>query len=226
MRYLAKGVAAAVLALALSAPLHAGLISVSSSAPVGAAISQPDFSAPAFNGSQDFTDNAGPPGQTFTPATSMLLSAITVKGFANAPASFGGNVNTGTWTLTIDQVIGGTTLTNLTQETADPSAVTDGFAYVTFTLSAPVALVGGTQYAFDVYSSTGYFGLAKSSTDVYAGGAAIQHGSTSRTSATGATITNTQTADRTFFVTSVPEPGSAGIFASLAGLLAFRRRRG
>src|SRR6185295_1046076 len=151
-------------------PASAGLITTSSSAPSSAAISQPDFSAAAFNGGQDFTDNAGPPGQTFTPAGALTLNAIALKGFANTSASFGGSVNTGTWTVTVSRVDTGNVLTRLTQETANPAAVTNGSDYVILTLAAPVALTAGQQYAFDVFSSTGYFGFAKSSTDVYAGG--------------------------------------------------------
>jgi len=213
-----------LLAAASSAP--AAVLTTSLTAPASAAISQPDFSGPAFNGGQDFTDNAGPPGQTFTPASNLSLTAIAVKGFANTGASFGGNVNTGTWTVTISRVDAGNALTRLSQETADPAAVTDGSAYVTLALTNPVALTGGTQYAFDIFSSTGYFGLAKSTTDVYAGGSAIQHGTTSRTSADGAAIANIQVVDRTFFINpAVPEPGSMMVLA-LGGAAMIRRRRG
>lgn len=208
----------------------AAVLTSSPTAPTGAAIAQPDFSAAAFNGGQDFTDNAGPPGQTFTVgATPLLLSAVTVKGFANTAASFGGNVNTGTWTVTLSIVGAGGVLTQLDQETADPAAVTDGSAYLTlaFNQGTPVTLAANTQYAFDVFSSTGYYGLAKSTADVYAGGAAIQHGSVTRTSATGATIVNPQAVDRTFFVsgTPVPEPAGAGLLVVAAGGMLARRRR-
>jgi hypothetical protein len=218
-------------ACALSAALIAGtsaaaaILTSSPVAPVSADISQPDFSGPAFSGSQDFTDNAGPPGQTFTPATNLALSALTVKGFANTSASFGGNIRTGTWTITISRVDPGNVLTRLDQETADPAAVVDGSAYITLTLANPVSLTAGTQYAFDIFSSGGYFGLAKSSTDVYPGGAAFQHGTISRTSADGAAIANIQTVDRTFYINpSVPEPGSIMLLA-LAGAAALTRRR-
>jgi hypothetical protein len=208
---------------------RAAVITTSGSAPAAAGISQPDFSAAAFNGGQDFTDNAGPPGQTFTAtAATPLLSAFTLKGFANTGASFGGNVNTGTWTVTVSRVDAGNILTRLDQESASPSAVTNGSDYLTFTLATPVALTAGTQYAFDVFSSTGYFGFAKSTSDVYPGGAAIQHGTTSRTAADGATIANPQAVDRTFFVNpAVPEPAAFALFAvpAAAGLLARRQRR-
>src|SRR5437763_3490164 len=115
--------AAAVLAASTSA--RAALLLTSPNAPTSAAISQPDFSAAAFSGSQDFTDNAGPPGQTFTAiAATPTLTAFTLKGFANTGASFGGNVNTGTWTVTVSRIDSGSTLTQLDQETANPSAIT------------------------------------------------------------------------------------------------------
>jgi hypothetical protein len=221
----------ALLISAASAP--AGTITTSSSAPTGATIAQPDFSGAAFDPAKDFTDNAGPPGQTFSFAPPIdpplpgpfFITAVTVKGFANTSASFGGNVNTGTWTLTLSRVDAGNVLTRIAQETANPAAVTDGSAYVTFALDTPVPLALGTTQAFDIFSSTGYFGFAKSTTDVFAAGAAMQHGSTSRTSADGAAITNIQGVDRTFFITvATPEPGSF-VMLSVIGLAAFTRRR-
>src|SRR3954471_3774319 len=105
--------AASLLCLSATAT-RAAVITTSASAPATAAISQPDFSAAAFNGAQDFTDNAGPPGQTFTAtAATPTLAAFTLKGFANTVASFGGNVNTGTWTITPSRVDAGNVLTRL-----------------------------------------------------------------------------------------------------------------
>lgn len=192
-------------------------------APVGSIISQPDFSGPAFNGAQDFTDNAGPPGQTFSTLSGFSMASVTVKGFADTGASFGGGVNTGTWTITVSRVDPGNVLTRLSQETANPSALTNGSAYLTISLDTPVVLSAGVQYAFDVFSSSGWFGLAKSSTDIYAAGSAMQHGATSRTSADGAAFANAQGVDRTFFIGAVPEPGSA--LLGLMGLFSFGFRR-
>src|SRR5688572_29362238 len=110
------GAVAAALTVADASP--AATLTASPTAPALATISQPDFSAAAFSGSQDFTDNAGPPGQTFTPASALALSGLTVKGFANTGASFGGMVNNATWTVTVSRVDAGNVLTRLSQETA------------------------------------------------------------------------------------------------------------
>jgi len=223
----------ALLLIALANSASAGTITTSATPPTGTTIAQPDFSGPAFDGAKDFTDNAGPPGQTFNfaPPTDppapgpFFITAVTVKGFANTSASFGGNVNTGTWTLTLSRVDAGNVLTRIAQETANPAAVTDGSAYVTFALQNPVQLTLGVTHSFDLFSSTGYFGLAKSSSDVFFNGVAMQHGSTARTSADGATITNTQAVDRTFFITlATPEPGALMMFSTVT-LIAFTRRR-
>jgi len=219
--------------IAVAGFARAGTITTSSTPPTTATIAQPDFSGPAFDGAKDFTDNAGPPGQTFFFAPPgdpplpgpFFITAITVKGFANTPASFGGGVNTGTWTLTLSRVDAGNVLTRIAQETANPAAVTDGSAYVTFALDTPVPLALGVTQSFDLYSSNGYFGLAKSSTDVFPNGAAMQHGSVSRTAADGATITNVQTVDRTFFIElATPEPNAFVTFG-IVGLTALTRRR-
>ena len=52
----------------------------------------------------------------------------------------------------------------------------------------------------------------------------MQHGTTARTAADGATIANMQAVDRTFFINPVPEPGSAGLLG-IGALAALARRR-
>jgi hypothetical protein len=223
-----KHVSCLVLTLA-AIPLRsdAATLSESAVAPAISLISQPDFSAGAFNGSQDFSDNAGPPGQTFlTGPVAFTLEAITVKGFANTGASFG-NLTAATWTISISSV-SGTVLTRVDQETTGVFVPVNGANYLTFTFDTPVTLNANSSYAYDIFSSAGYFGFAKSTTDVYAGGFAMQHGTTARLAADGATIANQQTVDRTFYVqgTAVPEPSSC--FLGLSGavyLLGIRRKR-
>ena len=68
----------------------------------------PGGTAPGGGGynQQAFTDNAGPPGQTFTaPATKHLyaLTAISVKGAGDGG---GGAIDTATWSLEISEVSG------------------------------------------------------------------------------------------------------------------------
>lgn len=216
-----------VLGLALLSVLPASALTVTQSltAPFDALLAQPDFSAPAFNGGTDFTDNAGSPGQTFTAPFTLSLEKVTTKGFANTGASFGGSIATGTLTITISQIVAGSQLQVLLQETASASAITDGSAFLTFALSTPVEMQSGVQYAYSIYSSTGYYGFAKSSSDVLAGGFAFQHGSTPRSAVNGATVTNTQGVDRTFYLQGVPEPGSSALLLGGITLLAGRLRR-
>ncbi len=166
--------------------------------PKNFAIAQPDFSGAGFAPKLDFSDNAGPPGQTLTPKSNMVLRSITVKGYANTPQSFGlGSL--GRSTVTISRVDAGDALTQLTQESA-PGGFTNGGAYETFLLSKPVPLIAGTQYAFAVFTENGFYGFAKSAGDVYDGGSAIQHGAIARRAADGAKIVGPQPVDRTFYI--------------------------
>jgi len=220
--------------LALEA--RAAVLTQSASAPAdpNIQISQSDFSVSGqgnLAGGNDFTDNYGAPGQTFTPLSSFNLTTVTVKGGGDS----GGLQSGAVFTITISQVTGGTTLTDLSQETAFlvipneddlPPNRSNNTDYLTFTLDTAVPLVSGTQYAFSIYTDTGWYGLAKSSTDVYAGGAAIQQGSAQRSVSSGDAITNIQGDDRTFFITGVPEPGTVALLGLGLGVsLIFRRRR-
>ena len=71
------------------ADLSGMIVTESTTAPAAAAISQPDFSANGWSPKQDFSDNAGPPGQTFRPTVNLTLTSLTVKGFANKSESVG-----------------------------------------------------------------------------------------------------------------------------------------
>jgi hypothetical protein len=174
------------------------VVTESDEAPGSAAIAQPDFSATTFLNKQDFSNNGGPPGQTFTPSTNMQLRAITVKGFANTPQSFGQGPFRQI-TLTISRVDAGDVLTQLAQESAT-GGFARGDAYQTFTLARPIALSAGRQYAYSIFTAGGFYGFAKSSADVYSGGAAMQHGTLPLKANNGDVITQPQNADRTFFI--------------------------
>jgi len=211
--------------LALPSGLSAATISQSGTAPVSSIISQADFSAPGLNGQRDFSDNGGPPAQSFTTGVSGFeLAAVTVKGFANNNSSFG-TLSAATWTLSISS-LSGSTLTLIDQETTGVFNPTSGSAYITITLATPVTLAANTAYAYAIHTSSGYFGFAKSATDVLVGGQAFQHGGTVRSAVTGATATNPQTGnDRTFFLHQVPEPSTLGLLGVGVLCLAARRRR-
>jgi hypothetical protein len=174
------------------------VVTESDEAPGTAAIAQPDFSATTFLNKQDFSNNGGPPGQTFTPSTNMQLRAITVKGFANTPQSFGQGPFRQI-TLTVSRVEAGDVLTILGQASAT-GGFTRGDAYQTFTLGKPIALVAGRQYAYCIHTEGGFYGFAKSREDVYGGGSAMQHGSTPLKARDGEPITQVQKVDRTFFI--------------------------
>ena len=108
-------------------------ITESEDAPISAAIAQPDHSASTFSTKEDFSNNPGPPGQTFALKAGLILKAITVKGLANGtqPAAQG---PFGRVTLTISQVERGGVLKRLRQESAT-GGFTSGAAYQTFTLA-------------------------------------------------------------------------------------------
>lgn len=215
--------AASLGCLLIGAGAPAAIITVSETAPSGSIIAQPDFSGSAGGG--DYTDNGGPSAQTFTAPQNFTLTGVTIKGNANNGGSFGAFSAGVTFSIAISEVVG-STLSQIDLETVTFQP-TDGAAYLTFTLEPvdPINLAGGTQYAFTIYSSSGFYGLDESSTDVYAGGAAIQHGSTARTASSGASITNTQSTDRTFFIAgTVPEPASLSALALAMGAVLRRRR--
>jgi len=121
----------------------------------------------------DYTDNAGPPGQTFAigGTGNFRMSGLTILGRGDS----GGGSSGATWTLQIGTVTGGA-ITAIDTETATVtySANND---YLTFNLANNVTLSAGTQYEFSLYTSAGWYGLAHSTGDVYAGGAAFNNDS-------------------------------------------------
>jgi PEP-CTERM motif len=199
----------------------------------------------AYN-SQAFSDNGGPPGQTFTTPTgnSFNLNSISILGANTGGGNSGNGVFTaGTlWSVRISSVGAGGVLTPL--DTINNIATVTGAQgneWYTFAFSAPdvVTLAANKQYAFDLFSGTqngnSYLGFAADTSDGYAGGTAFN----SATDATGATtatrsfsglnlgLLSARGYDRTFAVslTAVPEPASLSLIAAgLVGLFALRRK--
>lgn len=215
--------------LALPSGLSAATISQSGSAPVSSliVISQPDFSVTGGNnidGGRDYTDNTGPPAQSFTTGVSGFeLASVTVKGGGSMDGNPSANP---TWTLSISS-LSGSTLTRIGQETTGAFWPTSSTDYITITLATPITLAASTTYAYSIYTASPiWFGFSKSATDVLAGGQAFQHGTSQRSAADGASTVNVQTDnDRTFYLQPVPEPSTLGLLGIGVLGLAVRRRR-
>jgi hypothetical protein len=169
----------------------AGALSTSASAPSADIVASQltDLGPGPGDGGRNYTDNGGPPGQTFQVTSSGLVNRITVLGrgdssggWNNGPIPFTG---TEIWALQVASVDTGTgALTTIATETATgfvaPANIAD---YLTFTLATPINLSTGNTYAFSLYTSGaggpgtdgGWFGIAHSTADVYAGGVAINN---------------------------------------------------
>jgi autotransporter-associated beta strand protein len=143
-------------------------------------------------GNQDYTDNGGPPGQTFVigGTGNFQMQAFTILGGGGHGGTSSGSSGID-WSIQIGSVDLGTgAITQLSMETSAVS-YTSNADYLTFTLDTPVTLSAGTTYSFSLYSSAGWYGLAHSSSDVYAGGTAFDNDQTT-------TQTGNQAPIRTF----------------------------
>lgn len=184
----------------------------------------------SFN-SQAYSDNAGPPGQTFTTgdSASYTLNSFSFKGASVGSANYGGFSASTTWGIRISSV-SGTTLTPIATVTgiAHPASIVNGDEWLTWSFSGADALVlsGSTTYSFEAYSTEGWFGFDASDTNTaYAGGTAFN--STSAARAFGANTLQDRLYDRTFVakMTAVPEPGTSVLILGLAGAGMVRPRR-
>jgi hypothetical protein len=232
--------------LAATGAARAAVITDSPTAPVGPFYySQPDFSVTGppgggtgggMIGSQDYTDNGGPPGQTFgtpvmdPPFTTAILTSVTVRGGGDA----GGAENTGNFHIQIGLVNPATgAITELDQEAAPANTITGSSDYLTFTLANPVTLNSVQTYSFSIYSDNGWFGLAHSSGDVFTPGTAFDNDQ--NTTQAGNTAPNRtfngfvspRGYDYTFYLTanSAPEPGAGVVILLAGGAWMMRHRR-
>ena len=187
-----------------------------------------------FN-SQAFSDNAGPPGQTFTTPISLdplQLNAISLKGANTGSGNSGGNVYLAgtTWSLRVS-LVSGTTLTPVQTYTGIPTVtLATGNEWFTwnFTGADVLTLLPGTQYAVEVFSSTGYLGFdAATDPASYPGGFAFNSAGAARQFSSD--TAQNRGYDRTFHVDisagAVPEPATVGLLSVGALALAGRRRR-
>ena len=165
----------------------------SPSAPAGPYLaSQLTDDTGGLDGNRDYTDNGGPPGQTFQVSSAGMASRFTIKGGGNSAGGWTSRPDpfTGTevWGIQISTVDSGTgALTVISSETATGflgGGIINITDYLTFTLDTPVALSPGTTYAMSVAlwngtsgpgTSGGWFGMDHSTGDVYADGLAFNN---------------------------------------------------
>jgi hypothetical protein len=188
---------------------------------------------------QAYSDNAGPPGQTFTTNGSFSIAlpkyrmlSVSLKGANTGGGNFGGFTAGTVWGLRISSV-SGTTLTPIKTLTgiATPAGIT-GNEWFTWSLSGldvPV-LDPSAQYAFEVYSDQGYLGFdAHQGDGNYLQGTAFNSAGPIRSFSDNTTgnLAN-HGYDRTFVVNltpAVPEPTSVAlVLGGLLGLPVLRRR--
>lgn len=165
--------------------------------------------------SQSYTDNGGPLGQTFSaPAAKHLyaLTGVTIKGVGDT----GGVIDAAgvTWGVRISKVTG-TTLTPLKTVTGIPTltgAIGTEWVTLAFTGADAATLDASQQYAFEIYTTGGWFGVDATQSDAaYAGGAAFNSLSPVR-SFTDNTLGNLANHgyDRTFVAQLTAPPGGPG----------------
>ena len=206
------------------------MLTQSVSAPTGATISQTDFSG-SPSGSRGYSNNSGPPGETFTPSTAFTLTSVTVKGASSNNADNGD----GTFDLQIGSVNSSTgAITQLDFKTAPVVNVAANTSnYVTLTLANPVSLSAGVLYKYTIFTvaTNFYFGFDVGTGDVYPGGMEFNNDSSTMGGGNPSTVNgngfvNPQTGVDTMFYL-VPEPSTVTLAAVAAagGALLFRRRR-
>lgn len=218
------------LMLAATATANAAVtISASATTPATDAFDQYSFvTGGTLDTGKDYSDNGGPPGQTFTtPAGSDFeLRSISFKGGNSAD----GSISLSTWAYRISAV-SGTTLTPLKTGTGygGPVSGLTSTSWLTFTFTDTdvLTLSPNTTYAIEFYSETRWWGIARDTAGTaYANGSAFN--STSPGRSFSSTTINLRSWDRTFHVDLevVPEPSTWMLAGSgLILLFVVRRRR-
>lgn len=163
---------------------------------------------------QSYTDNVGPPGQTFTTLETKhlyALNAISLKGVGDT----GGVIDaTVTWGVRISEV-SGANLIPLKTVTGIPTltgAVGNEWVKINFSDADVAALSASKQYAFEVYTTDGWFGIDATQGDAaYSGGTAFNSAGPAR-SFTSNTVGDLALRgyDRTFVVHMAAPPGGPG----------------
>jgi hypothetical protein len=229
-------VLAGVVALGIVSAARGGSITTSPTAPTSNILASQltDIGPGVQANDRDYSDNGGPPGQTFTVPTASLLNAVTVLGRGDAG---GGYNTTGNFHLQIGTVNPTTgAITPLDNEAAPATGITANNQYVTFNLATPVSLVPGTTYSWSIYNEPGgWFGLAHGTGDTYSTGQAFNNDLTTtsagnadpRRAFNGFVSPNPGGYDYVFALqgTAVPEPVALGGLCVAAMFAMTRRRR-
>jgi hypothetical protein len=182
-----------------------------------------------FN-SQSYSDNGGPPGQTFTTPSApgvYQLCAVSLLGTGD----FGGGSTSGNWAIRVSSVSGAnlTPLATVTGIAGPASAGGNDWLTLAFTGGDVLGLNAGAQYAFEVWSQDGWYGFGGALDSAYLGGTAFNNAGSSR-AFTDNTLGNLANHgyDRAFHVSlnCVPEPAVCSLaLIGMMGLLATRRSR-
>lgn len=161
----------------------APVASASASAPATDAYDQYQFATGgSLDSGRDYSDNGGPPGQTFTTPSGgdFILRSVSFKGGGSAD----GSIQFSNWAVRISAVNGSAlgaalkTVTGLSQVTGLNST---SWLTISFPGDAALILAPNTTYAFEFVSETRWWGVARSADNsAYAGGTAFNTTSNQR----------------------------------------------
>ncbi len=181
------------------------------------------------NNGQDYSDNSGPPGQTFTTPGGGANYTLTVIGFKGSGQA-DGSIGQSGWAFRISSVSGSTptpisTFGIPTSLPGNFGLSSSNWLLLSLTDSDFLSLLPSTTYAIEAFSDSRWWGFGEAADGNYAGGSAFNSNSGQR-SFSGTSI-SLRGRDRAFFVdlTPVPEPSAAMLGWAALGIGALRRRR-